>query len=133
MEQRCAAAERAGGTSVDRLTGLLAAYFGMGFELFGRSEHMPELAETFSRLARFEDRRPEDGVPAPARGIFAIAPENGRDRTPPARAYVGTDCPHPDSGSRGQPNTIPKVQGHRKALRRRLRELSILAIAAMKT
>src|ERR1700682_681078 len=52
VRQRCAAAERAGGTAVDRLTGLLDGYFGMGFELFSKSENMPELAETFSKLAR---------------------------------------------------------------------------------
>src|ERR1700686_336922 len=52
VRQRCAAAEGAGGTAVDRLTGLLDAYFGMGFELFSESEHMPELEETFSKLAR---------------------------------------------------------------------------------
>src|SRR6202171_6292288 len=49
---RCAAAELEGGTPVDRLTGLLNAYFGMGFDLFSKSEHMPELEETFSKLAR---------------------------------------------------------------------------------
>src|SRR5580704_1863219 len=37
VRQRCAAAERAAGTAVDRLTGLLDAYFGMGFELFSKS------------------------------------------------------------------------------------------------
>src|ERR1700722_4279910 len=52
VRQRCAAAERMGGTAVNRLTGLLDAYFGMGFELFSGSEHMPELEETFSKLAR---------------------------------------------------------------------------------
>src|SRR6202163_2541080 len=52
LRQGCASAERAGGTAVDRLTGLLDAYFGMGFELFSKSEHMPELEETFSKLAR---------------------------------------------------------------------------------
>jgi AcrR family transcriptional regulator len=52
VRQRCAAAESAGGTAVDRLTGLLDAYFGMAFELFSKSEHMPELQETFSMLAR---------------------------------------------------------------------------------
>src|ERR1700675_4759749 len=52
VRQRCAAAESAGGTAVDRLTGLLDAYFGMGFELSRKSEHMPELEETFSKLAR---------------------------------------------------------------------------------
>src|ERR1700738_5613134 len=49
---RCAAAELEGGTPVHRLTGLLDAYFGMGFDLFSKSEHMPELEETFSKLAR---------------------------------------------------------------------------------
>src|ERR1700738_4444122 len=52
VRERCAAAERAGGAAVDRLTGLLDAYFGMAFELFSKSEHMPELEETFSTLAR---------------------------------------------------------------------------------
>src|ERR1700737_3800577 len=52
VRQRCAAAERAGGSAVGRLTGLLDAYFGMAFELFSKSEHMPELEETFSKLAR---------------------------------------------------------------------------------
>lgn len=51
VRQRCVAAERVGGTAVDRLTGLLDAYFGMGFELFSKSEHMPELEEAFSKLA----------------------------------------------------------------------------------
>src|SRR6202163_4944562 len=52
VRRRCAAAEHAAGTAVDRLTGLLDAYFGMGFDLFSKSEHMPELEETFSKLAR---------------------------------------------------------------------------------
>src|SRR5258708_25685215 len=52
VRQRCAAAERMGGTPVDRLTGLLDAYFGLAFELFRKSAHMPELEETFSTLAR---------------------------------------------------------------------------------
>jgi hypothetical protein len=52
VRQRCAAAESAGGTAVDRLTGLLDAYYGMAFELFSKSEHMSELHETFSMLAR---------------------------------------------------------------------------------
>src|SRR3979409_1679046 len=67
VRQRCAAAERARGTAVERLTGLLDAYFGMAFELFSKSEHMPELEETFSKMARsrigelnqeYQERRP---------------------------------------------------------------------------
>jgi AcrR family transcriptional regulator len=52
VRQRCTAAERTAGTAVDRLTGLLDAYFGLGFELFSKSDHMPELEETFSKLAQ---------------------------------------------------------------------------------
>src|SRR5260370_33408319 len=52
VRQRCLAAERMGGTAVDRLTGLLYAYFEMAFELFSKSAHLPELEETFSKLAR---------------------------------------------------------------------------------
>src|ERR1700730_796694 len=33
VQQRCAAAEHAGGTAVERLTGLLDAYVGMAFEI----------------------------------------------------------------------------------------------------
>src|ERR1700726_1086022 len=43
IRQRCIAAERAGGTAVDRLRGLLDAYYGLGFDLFSKSQHMPEL------------------------------------------------------------------------------------------
>ena len=52
VRQRCAAAEAAHGAAIDRLTGFLDAYFGMGFELFSKSAHMPELEETFSNLAQ---------------------------------------------------------------------------------
>src|ERR1700732_1317348 len=52
VHQRCAAAERAAGTAVDRLTGLLDAYFGMGFDLFGKSGPTRELGEPFSQRAR---------------------------------------------------------------------------------
>src|SRR3984893_16587879 len=43
VRQRCADAERMGGNAVDRLSGLLHAYFGLAFELFSKSTHMPEL------------------------------------------------------------------------------------------
>src|ERR1700691_1258179 len=52
VRRRCATAESARGTAVDRLAALLDAFFGMGVEVFNKSEHMPELEETFSKLAR---------------------------------------------------------------------------------
>jgi AcrR family transcriptional regulator len=52
VRQRCLAGERVGGPPVDRLTGLLDAYFGMAFELLSKSQHMSELEETVSKPAR---------------------------------------------------------------------------------
>src|SRR5260370_8525673 len=49
---RCAAAELQGGTPVHRLTGLLDPSFGMGFDLFTKSDHMPELQQPFPNPPR---------------------------------------------------------------------------------
>jgi AcrR family transcriptional regulator len=130
VRQRCATAEGASGTAEDRLAALLDAFFGMGFEVFGKSEHMPELEETFSKLARsrIADLKAEyrerlakflrslqktGEIGGPPRGLTAEkivyilfkAAEGAKDET--------------------------KVQWDRKALDRRLRELAILGIAAM--
>jgi AcrR family transcriptional regulator len=131
VRQRCAAAEGARGTAVERLTGLLNAYFGMAFEVFSKSEHMPELEETFSKLARarigdlnteYEDRlarflrslEKTDDIGGPPQGLSVEQIVHILMRT-------GEGAKHD-----------PKVQGDRKALERRLRELAILAIAAMR-
>ena len=131
VRERSVAAERGGGTAVDRLTGLLDAYFGMGFEVFSKSEHMPELEETFSKLARariggltteYENRL--------ARFLRSLekAGEIGR---PPQGLTVEPIAQILMRAAEGAKHD-PKVQGDRKALDRRLRELALLAIAAMK-
>ncbi len=132
VRQRCAAAERMGGTAVDRLTGLLDAYFGLGFELFSKSEHMPELEETFSKLARtriddlnteYEDRL--------ARFLRSLE-KTGAIGGPPQGLTV-EQIVHILMRTAEGAKHDPEVQGDRKALERRLRELAILAIAAMKS
>jgi len=131
VRQRCAAAESAGGTAVDRLTGLLDAYFGMAFELFSRSEHMPELQETFSTLARarigdlnteYEDRL--------ARFLRSLQ-KTGAIGGPPQGLTV-EQIDHILVRAAEGTKHDPEMQGDRKALERRLRECAILAIAAMR-
>src|SRR5258707_6977461 len=131
VRRRCSAAESAGGAAVDRLTALLDAYFGMGFELFSKSEHMPELEETFSKLARtriddlnteYEDRL--------ARFLRSLE-KTGAIGGPPQGLTVEQIVHILIRTAEGAKHE-PQVQGDRKALERRLRELAILAIAAMK-
>jgi AcrR family transcriptional regulator len=131
VRERCAAAESAGGTAVDRLAGLLDAYYGMAFELFSKSEHMPELQETFSTLARariydlnteYEDRL--------ARFLRSLQ-RTGTIGGPPPGLTVEQIVHILVRAAQGAKHD-PEVQGDRKALERRLRELAILAIAAMR-
>jgi AcrR family transcriptional regulator len=130
VRQRCAAAEGAGGTAVDRLAGLLDAYYGLAFELFSKSEHMPELEETFSTLARarigdlnteYEDRL--------ARFLRSLQ-KTGAIGGPPQGLTV-EQIVHILVRAADGAKHDPEVQGDRKGLERRLRELAILAIAAM--
>jgi AcrR family transcriptional regulator len=60
VRQRSSAAESKAGTPVDRLTGLLDAYFGMVFELFSKSEQRRNWRD-FLNAGAVEDRRPESG------------------------------------------------------------------------
>jgi AcrR family transcriptional regulator len=131
VRQRCAAAEGAGGTAVDRLAGLLDAYFGMGFELFSESEHMPELEETFSKLARARigDMNTEyEGRLA----MFLRSLQQTREiGGPPPELNVEQIVHIVVRAAEGAKHDA-KVRGDRKALERNLRQLAILAIAAMK-
>jgi AcrR family transcriptional regulator len=131
VQHRCAAAESAGGTAVDRLTGLLDAYYGMAFELFSKSEHMPELQETFSLLARARiddlNTEYEDRVARLLRSLRKTGEIGG----PPPGLTVEQIVHILVRAAEGAKHD-PELQGDRKALERRLRELAILAIAAMK-
>jgi AcrR family transcriptional regulator len=131
VRQRCTAAERATGTAVDRLTGLLDSYFGVGFELFGKSEHMPELKETFSKLARSRigDFNAEYGNRL---AKFLRSLEKAGEIGKPPQGLTMEQVVHILVQAAEGAKHDPDIQGDRRALNSRLRELAILAIAAMK-
>jgi len=131
VRQRCAAAERAGGTAVDRLTGLLDAYFGMGFELFSKSEHMPELEETFSKLARSRIGDLNTEYQERLTRFLRSLQKAGEIGGPP-QGLTMEQIVHIVIRAAEAVKHDAKVQGDRKTLERRLRELAVLAIAAMK-
>ena len=131
VRQRCAAAESAGGTAVDRLTGLLDAYFGMAFELFSNSEHMPELEETFSKLARARIGRLSTEYEDRLARFLRSLEKTGEIGGPPQGLTV-EQVVHILMRTAEAAKHDPEVQGDRKALERRLRELAILSIAAMR-
>src|SRR5882724_5784727 len=131
VRQRCVAAERRGGTAVDRLTGLLDAYFGMAFELFGKSAHMPELEETFSKLARARIGNLNTEYEARLARFLRSLERTGEIGGPP-RGLTVEQLVHILVRAAEGAKHDPTVLGDRRALERRLRELAILAIAAMK-
>jgi AcrR family transcriptional regulator len=131
VRQRCLAAVRVGGTPVNRLTGLLDAYFGMAFEPFSRSQHMSELEEAFSKLARARISDLNAEYEARLAGFFRSL-QNAREIAGPPQGLTLERIVHILVRSAEGAKHDPELQGDRKALDRRLRELAILAIAAMK-
>jgi len=130
VRQRCLAAERIGGTAVDRLSGLLDAYFGMAFELFSKSQHMSELEETFSKLARA--RIGDLNAEYEARlARFFRSLQNTREIGARPQGLTLERIVHILVRAAEGAKHDPELQGDRKALERRLRELAILVIAAM--
>jgi AcrR family transcriptional regulator len=131
VRQRCAAAERAGGTAVARLTALLDAYFGMGFELFSKSEHMPELEETFSKLARSRIGDLNTEYETRLAAFLRSLEKTGEIGGPPQGLTVEQVIHILIQAAEGAKHDA-KVQGDRQALQQHLRRLATLAIAAMK-
>lgn len=131
VRQRCAAAESAGGTAVDRLTGLLDAFFGLGFELFSKSEHMPELEETFSKLARARIGSLNAEYHERLARFLRSLQKTGDIGGPPQGLTVEQIVHILVRTAEGAKHD-PDIQGDRKGLERRLRELATLAVAAMK-
>jgi len=131
VRQRCAAAERAGGTAVGRLTGLLDAYFGMGFELFSKSEHMPELEETFSKLARSRIGDLNTEYQERLARFLRSLEKTGEIGGPPQGLTVEEIVYILARAAEGAKHDA-KVQGDRQALQQHLGQLATLAIAAMK-
>jgi AcrR family transcriptional regulator len=131
VRRRCVATEGAGGAAVDRLTGLLDAYFGMEFELFSKSEHMPELVETFSKLAQATigdlNKEYEERLARFLRSLEKTGEIGG-----PPQGLTLEQIVHILIRAAEGAKHDPKLRGDRKALQRRLRELAMFAIAAMK-
>ena len=132
VRQRCVAAERTSGTAVDRFTDLLNAYFGMAFELFSKSEHMPELEETFLKLARARIDDLNREYEARLARFLRSLEKTGEIGGPP-RGLTVEQIVHIVMRAAEGAKHDAKVQGGRKALEQCLRELAILAVAAMKT
>lgn len=130
IRQRCATAESARGTAVDRLAALLDAFFVMGFDVFGKSDHMPELEETFSKLAhsRIADLKAEyrDRLAKFLRSLQ----RTGEIGEPPRGLTVEQIVYILFRAAEGVKDEA-KVQWDRNALDRRLRDLAVLGIAAM--
>jgi AcrR family transcriptional regulator len=131
VRQRCVAAERMGGTAVERLTGLLNAYFGMAFEHFSKSEHMPELEEAFSKLARARIGNLNTEYEARLARFLRSLERTGEIGGPPRELTVEQIVHILMRAAEGAKHD-PTVQGDRKAFERRLRELATLVLAAMK-
>jgi AcrR family transcriptional regulator len=130
VRRRCAAAEAAGGTAVDRLTGLLDAYFGMGFELFSKSAHMPELAETFSKLAQSNIRDLNLEYQRWLARFLHLLEETREIGGPPQELTVEKIVYILFRAAEGAKHD-PTVQGDQEAFQQRLRDLATLAIADM--
>jgi hypothetical protein len=128
---RFGSAEHMEGTAVDRLTSLLDAYFGIGFELFSKSEHMPELEETFSKLARSRIGDLNAEYEAWLTRFLRSLEKAGRIGMPPKELTVEQVVHILVRAAEGSKHD-PKVQGDRTAFQRRLRELAILTLAAMR-
>jgi AcrR family transcriptional regulator len=131
VRQRCATAESAGGTAVDRLTGLLDAFFGLGFDLFSKSEHMPELEEAFSKLARTRIGSLNAEYREQLVRFLRSLQKTGEIGGPPRGLTVERLVAILIRSAEGAKHDA-KVLGDRKALERSLRELALIAIAAMK-
>lgn len=131
VRQRCLEAERAGGSAVDRLTSLLDAYFGLAFELFSKSEHMPELEETFSKLAREKLGSLNTEYEARLAGFLRSLEITGEIAGPP-RGLTVQQLVHILVRAADGAKHDPELRGDQKALLQRLRELAILAVAALK-
>jgi AcrR family transcriptional regulator len=128
---RCVAAEDKSGSAADRLAALLDAYFGMKFELFSTSEHMPELAETFSELTQTRIWQLNAEYEKRLAKFLRSTKETGETGGPPPGLTLEQIVCILLRGAAAAKHD-PKIRGDVTALQARLRELAVLVIAAMK-
>lgn len=116
---------------MERLTGLLDAYFGTAFDLFSKSEHMPELEQTFSKLARTKIAAFNAEYEGRLARFLRRLQKAGEIGSAPAGLTV-EQVAHILIRSAEAAKRDAKMQGDRKALELSLRQLATLAIAAMR-
>ena len=103
----------------------------MRFELFSKSEHMAELEDTFSKLARSTIGDMNTEYEEQLARFLRSLEKTGEIGGPPQGLTVEQIVHILMRAAEGAKHDA-KVQGDRKALERRLRELAMLAIAAMR-
>ena len=102
----------------------------MGFELFSKSEHMPELEETFSKLARSRIVDLNTEYQERLARFFRSLQKTDEIGGPPQGLTVEEIVYIIVRAAEGAKHDA-KVQGERQALQQHLRKLATLAIAAM--
>jgi hypothetical protein len=103
----------------------------MPFELFSKSEHMAELEETFSKLARSTIGDMNTEYEEQLARFLRSLEKTGEIGRPPQGLTV-EQIVHILVRAAESVKRDPKLQGDQKAFERRLRELAMLAIAAMR-
>jgi len=130
VRRRCAEAETLPGTPLERLTALLDAYFGLAFELFGKSDYLQELEQAFSELAR--EKVAEFNAEYRERLVrFLRSLQKTGEVGGPPRGLSLDEIAHILIRSAEGAKHEAKLQGDRKALETGLRQIAILTLAAM--
>jgi AcrR family transcriptional regulator len=131
VRARCDAALQKSGDAASRLGALLNAYYGLGAEMFGESEHMSELAETVSRLAAQRVAHIAATYEQCLKVFLGELMETGEIGGPPAGLttpqIVKMLMRNADAAKRA-----PGVSGNQARLRGELTALSVLTVAAMR-
>jgi AcrR family transcriptional regulator len=131
VRMRCDAAVHEEGDAATRLGALLNAYFGLGAEMFGESEHMAELAEAVSKLAA---QRVADTAAAYQQylGAFFEALIDAGDIDGPPAGLSTPQIVRMLMRSADAAKHTPGVSGNPDRLRSELAALSVLTLAAMR-
>jgi AcrR family transcriptional regulator len=131
VRARCDAALQSGGDAAARLGELLNAYYGLGAEMFGASEHMTELAEAVSKLAA---RRVAEMAATYQQCLdtFLGALIDAGDIDGPPAGLTTPQIVRILMRSADAAKHSPGVSGNREQLRTELASLSLLTLAAMR-
>jgi AcrR family transcriptional regulator len=129
--ERCEAAERSEGSAVERLTAMLDAYYGPGFEMYSKTEYSRELSEASMELA--QARIVDFTAEYEARVVRFVRrlKDEGEIGGPPPGLTVPQIVHMLVRGAEAAKHE-PGVRGDAKAYAASLRGLATMAIAAMR-